>query len=90
MPALIVGHACRHCKRPRNQLRWGPGSRVCYVDMHTCERSAVVPPLRWVRLVVPVFLFPIGSFHRVVSGAITRDLTPALEGPGVRAGEWAR
>jgi hypothetical protein len=37
--------------------------------MHTCERSAVVPPLRWVMGAIPTFLFLIGFFHRAASGA---------------------
>jgi hypothetical protein len=64
MPALIVGHASGHCKRPRNQLRRGPASRVCYKNMHARVTPAVVPSLRSVMWAIPVFLFLIGLFHR--------------------------
>jgi sugar phosphate permease len=54
--------------------------------MHTCERSAVVPPLRWVMWAIPAFLFLIGFFHRAAPGVIARDLMQAFEATGATIG----
>ena len=54
--------------------------------MHTCERSAVVPPLRRVMGAIPTFLFLIGFFHRAAPGVIARDLMPAFEASGATVG----
>jgi hypothetical protein len=54
--------------------------------MHTCERSAVVSPLRWVMGAIPAFFFLIGFFHRAAPGVIARDLMPAFEATGTTVG----
>ncbi len=54
--------------------------------MHTSERSAVVPPLRWVMWAIPAFLFLIGFFHRAAPGVIARDLMQAFEATGATIG----
>jgi MFS family permease len=54
--------------------------------MHTGERSAAAPPLRWVMWIIPAFLFLIGFFHRAAPGVIARDLMHEFEATGATVG----
>jgi nitrate/nitrite transporter NarK len=54
--------------------------------MHTGERSAVAPPLRWVMWAIPAFLFLIGFFHRAAPGVIARDLMNEFAATGATVG----
>src|SRR5690242_8599004 len=54
--------------------------------MHTGERSAVAPPLRWAMWIIAAFLFLVGSFHRAAPGVIARDPMHEFAATGATVG----
>ena len=83
--ALIVGHACNHCKRRCNQLL-SIGSRAYATRV---SATLLGTPLGWVMWAIPAFLFLIGFFHRAAPGVIARDLMQAFDATGATVGSLA-
>jgi|SRR5689334_23276879 len=53
--------------------------------MHTGERSAAAPPLRWVMWITPSFLLFVATFRRVTCGTTAGDLARELPAIAVLA-----